>query len=98
MSAPDVQRIVLDGEWDLTRREEIAALFELSDGEAPLVIDMSALQYVDSSILHEIGRLRAANVRRSITLAGPNRHIQRVLHIVGFDRIFTLADSDGEMQ
>lgn len=89
---------MLDGEWDLTRKEEIGALLHSFDGEEPLVIDVTALQYVDSSILHEIGRLRAANAGRSITLAGANPHIQRVLRIVGFDHIFTLVDSDGETQ
>lgn len=96
MTARRGHKIALEGEWDFTRRREIASLFESIDGRGPLLIDLTTLSYIDSTILHEIGRLRIKSAERSITLAGPNDHIRRVLQIVGFDRVFTVSQPPGK--
>lgn len=85
------RRVVLQGEYDLMRKDEIAALFQTLDGDGDLIIDLSHVTYLDSTILEELAALRTRSARRSITLAGASDHIRRVFRIVGFDQIFESA-------
>ncbi|MBV9334011.1 MAG: STAS domain-containing protein [Candidatus Eremiobacteraeota bacterium] len=85
------RRVMLQGEYDLTRKAELATLFGTLDGDDDLVFDLTNVTYLDSTILEELAALRRQSNRRSITLAGANAHIRRVFHIVGFDRIFHTA-------
>lgn len=91
----DTQRVEsllrLEGEYDLSRRDEIAALFGSIDGEKPLVIDMAAVTYIDSTILSELARLRVRQKYQAITLAGASEHVRRVLTIAKFDKIFLIT-------
>ncbi len=87
--------IKLDGEYDLTRKDEIAGLFGSIDGESSVVIDMTTVTYMDASFLRELRMLRLRDEARSITLAGANRHIRRVLKIVNFDELFEVTDCQG---
>ncbi len=83
--------IKLDGEYDLTRKDEIAGLFGSIDGESSVVIDMTAVTYVDATFLCELRLFRLRDEARSITLAGANTHIRRVLKIVNFDEMFDVT-------
>jgi anti-anti-sigma factor len=89
--ASATRRVLLEGEYDLTRKAEIATLFRTLDGEDDLIIDLTDVTYLDSTILDELATLRRQSEQRSITLAGANAHISRVFRIVGFDRIFYTA-------
>ena len=80
--------IKLDGEYDLTRKDEIAGLFGSIDGESSVVIDMTTVTYIDSTFLRELNMLRRRAGAKSITLAGANEHVRRVLKIVSFDAFF----------
>ncbi len=84
--------IKLDGEYDLTRKDEIAALFASIDGESSVVIDMTAVTYMDATFLRELRLLRLRDETRSIMLVGADTHIRRVLKIVNFDEIFDVTD------
>jgi len=81
----------LHGEYDLTRKDEIATLFESMDGDAPLVIDMTGVTYIDSTILSQLALLRMRHKYRAITLASPSTHVRRVLGIAKFDKIFRIT-------
>jgi anti-anti-sigma factor len=83
-------RVELDGEYDLSRRQELASLFASLEGESPLVIDMTKVTYIDSTILHELSTLRERDRGRAITLLGSNASVRRILEIVSFDRIFEI--------
>jgi len=89
VSSPQIIR--LQGEYDLTRRDELAALFG-SLGEGALVIDMSGVTYVDSSALSELAALRSRSAERQISLVGVNDHIRRIFDIVSFHQIFDIAE------
>jgi anti-anti-sigma factor len=82
----------LQGEYDLTRKDEIATLFESIDSGEPLAIDMTGVTYIDSTMLSELARLRLRQKHRTITLAGANAHVRRVLAIAKFDKIFHVTD------
>lgn len=84
--------VKLDGEYDLTRKDEITGLFGSIDGESSVVIDMTKVTYIDSFFLGELSMLRLRDGARSITLAGANEHIRRVLKIASFDKIFDVTE------
>jgi anti-anti-sigma factor len=86
------ERLVqLAGEYDLARRDEVAAQFGALDGSA-VRIDFSEVTYIDSTILHELAQLRVRDEQRSITLTGVNSHIRHIFDIVKFDELFDIKD------
>jgi anti-anti-sigma factor len=87
-----VRYIELSGEYDLARKQELAAEFaELTNGD-PLSIDMRRVTYVDSTFLNELAALRLRLDERSVTLVGVRPNILRILQLVKFDRFFTFSD------
>jgi anti-anti-sigma factor len=90
---PMVNRVELSGEYDLSRRDEIAALFGSLRPEGPAVVDMSQVTYVDSTFLHELATLHFRFQELPVTLVGVNDAIKRILRIVRFDKLFSISDS-----
>ncbi len=88
----DGRRIALSGEYDVTRRHELSALFESVDGEEPLAIDLSGVTYIDATALRELSTLRLRNPARTIALLGANPNLRRVFALVGFDRVFDIPE------
>jgi anti-anti-sigma factor len=88
----EARLIRLEGEYDLTRKDELAALFSALDGDEPVVIEMANVTYMDSSVLHELAALRLRNENQTITLTGVSPHVRRLLDVVNFDRILRIAD------
>ncbi len=84
-------RIVLGGEYDLSREEEVSSLFESLSTDAAVVVDMSAVTYVDSTFLRALANLHYRFKGSPVTLMGANERIRRILHIVRFDQLFRLA-------
>jgi len=85
------QRIVLAGEYDLTRKEELGVLFGSLEGSEPLVIDIEKVTYVDSTALGELSALRNRHPRRRITLSGASPNIRRILSLVNFESVFHIT-------
>jgi anti-anti-sigma factor len=85
-------RIALKGEYDLARREEIRRVFDtFSTGES-IVIDMSAVTFVDSTFLNALARVHLRLREPAITLVGVTAQIRRVLHLMGFQKLFSIQD------
>ncbi len=84
--------IKLDGEYDLTRKDEIAGLFGSIDGESWVVIDMTTVTYMDATLLCELRLLRLRDETRAITLAGANEHVRKILKLVNFDELFDVTE------
>jgi anti-anti-sigma regulatory factor len=80
------RRIELEGEYDLSQREQIAALFGSLRADGPVVID--------STFLHLLAALRLRFKGQSITLTGATANIKRILKLVKFEQLFVLADHD----
>lgn len=91
-SSGSVRRIELHGEYDLSRREELAALLASVGGEKPVVLDLTRVTYVDSSFLNELGTLRSRLKESDITLFGVSPQLRRVLGLMRFDTIFDIVD------
>jgi anti-anti-sigma factor len=87
-----VRYIELSGEYDLARKQELAAEFAVLSNGDPLAIDMRRVTYVDSTFLNELATLRLRLDERSVTLVGVRPNILRILQLVKFDRFFTFSD------
>ena len=88
-----MERIELHGEYDLSRKEELAAFLASVSGKKPVVLDVTRVTYVDSSFLNELGMLRSRLKNARITLQGAKPQLRRVLSLLGFDTLFELLDA-----
>jgi anti-anti-sigma factor len=87
--------VKLSGEYDLTRRDELAAAFDSIGGDvATLVLEVGDVTFVDSSFLNELARLRQRLTGCEITLVGANAQLRRIFAIVAFERIFRFEDQE----
>lgn len=100
--AKDPTIITLEGDLDITRRDEIHRLLEPTYESAEAVIlDLSAVDYADSTILAAL--IIARNRRRSKGLSLPrlvitSRRIRRVFSIAGLDQAFPIYETLEEAQ
>ncbi len=92
-TAPEVQCITLEGEYDLARKDELVSHLSTVSKGSPVTIDMRAVTYIDSTFLGELAAFRVRLENESVTLAGVQPNIQRVLSITNLDRFFAFADS-----
>jgi anti-anti-sigma factor len=88
------RRIELEGEYDLSQREQIAALFGSLRADGPVVIDLTKVTFIDSTFLHLLAGLRLRFKEQSITLIGATASIKRILKLVKFEQLFVLTDQD----
>ena len=97
----DVQRkdvatiVVLQGELDLYNAQPVrAALVDASKGAERVVVDMSAVTFVDSTAMGLLIEARSRMTdRAAFVLAGPGMETRRALQVSGLDRHFAIADS-----
>jgi anti-anti-sigma factor len=88
------RRIELEGEYDLSQKEQIAALFGSLRADGPVVIDLTKVTFIDSTFLHLLAGLRLRFKEQSITLIGATASIKRILKLVKFEQLFVLTDQD----
>jgi anti-sigma B factor antagonist len=88
--------VSLAGELDLYNAHEVREALLECCAEAPdrLVVDLSAVKFIDSTALGVLieARTRLVN-RRSFLLAAPGLETRRALEISGLDRHFAVHDS-----
>lgn len=85
------RRVELDGEYDLSRKDEVASLFARLVPDAPASIDMSRVTYIDSTFLRELALLHFRFKDFPVTLINVCPNVRRILDIVKFDRLFRFA-------
>jgi anti-anti-sigma factor len=89
--------ILMDGDWDIARRDELERLLKpVYESPGNLILDMHAVNYADSTILAALIVLR--NRRRSKGLPLPNlvigsRQVRRLLSIAGLGEAFPAFES-----
>ncbi|MGA9944159.1 MAG: STAS domain-containing protein [Candidatus Cybelea sp.] len=86
--------VELSGEYDLSRKQELALLFESLEGNDPVVIDLAKVSYLDSTMLNELSIFRSRNPERQIALRGANQNIRRILRLVNFDSLFNVTEAE----
>ena len=86
----------LAGELDLYNAEDVRAalLAACADEPAVLVVDLSAVNFIDSTALGVLieGRSRLAE-RNGFRLASPGLETRRALEVSGLDRHFSIFDT-----
>jgi anti-anti-sigma factor len=97
--APGIPRVVrVEGdEWDISTCEQFEAVLLETVKYPRVILDMSAVQYIDSSCLRELSRMYQRRVLQRgfeparIVISAST--VRRLFHIVGFDRMWSLFDS-----
>lgn len=88
--------VALRGELDLTgvAAVETAIMSLMARGQS-LIIDMSALDFIDCSSLSAVLRIRESTRRGGgdVILATPQPHIRRLLALTGKDAVFRVEAS-----
>lgn len=64
----------------------------LSRVDEACVIDLSSVRIIDAATLGEFVRLKKRIAPHRVVLAGPNRHVRRVLTVLQFDRMFEIVE------
>jgi anti-anti-sigma factor len=85
-------RVVLEGEWDLDRKDELAALLARLTKDSPATIDVRGVTYADSTMLSLLATLALRFEGVAITLVHPQPQVLRVLKIANFDKLFRIVE------
>jgi len=85
----------LVGEYDIADKDTLAALFVALAPDSAVVIDMTAVTYIDSTFLHQIEALRSRLKQHRVTILGVNKQARNLLHIVNFDHLFQIVEAQG---
>lgn len=97
MRSQTLRRVALDGEYDLSRKEEVASLFARLVPDSPAVVDMSSVTYIDSTFLHQLALLHFRFKDFPVTLVNVRPNVKRILGIVKFDRLFRFAGESAHL-
>lgn len=91
-----VRIITLDGEWDLSRGNELRRRTERALAHARVIIDLSNVSFIDSYCVGMLVRLRTQRVAKGYEpsrLVLPGGNVRRVLGIIGAHSLWTICDT-----
>lgn len=89
---PNSRRVVLDGDCDLSRKDELAALFDALTPDGPATIDLSGASFVDSTVFSLLAALSIRFQDVPVTIVCPNPNLRRVLNLMRFEKLFRIVD------
>ena len=91
---PENVSVIFSGIFDTLASEQAEPAVKELEGMAskPIIIDCNALEYIASSGLRVLLRLRKACAAQGqqVTLSGVNKNIMEVLKVTHFDRMFIM--------
>jgi len=87
-----VRVLVLSGELDLANVDELKGALHSVDGVSALVVDLSGVDYMDSTTLGVLVsfRKRMEDRKDNVYFVAPGTNILKVLHITGLDQVFKI--------
>ena len=90
--AQDIVLVSLGGELDLSNVSLLAETLEDMIVAKDIIIDLSGLQYIDSTAIATLGQLhnRAARLGRRLILAQPSLFVQRILDLTSLRHAVTV--------
>ena len=85
----------LGGELDLYNSDKLRTALREVTAKAPerLVLDLSEVEFIDSTALGALIEARAAIPDRGLLLAAPGRETRRALQVSGLDRHLQVHDT-----
>ncbi len=92
---PGVRLVALQGDLDLADAQKILDEFKQLDDISIAVVDLSALTYMDSTVLGLLVKLHQRRFRqgRKLLVVRPGPNLARILSVTGLDKILRLCDS-----
>ncbi|HEY9181544.1 MAG TPA: STAS domain-containing protein [Candidatus Baltobacteraceae bacterium] len=91
--------VALEGEWDLSRGDELRRRLEPACERARVIVDLSGVTYIDSNCLSMLVRMRTKRVAKGYRpeiLVIPSGNIKKIFTGTGFDHLWTIAGSMDE--
>ncbi len=89
MQRPHV--VSFNGELDIWKESEVEARLSVPDGGAPILIDLSAVRYLDSAFLSALVRLRRRLPDCPITLVVEAPSVRRIFELTEMHRLFEIT-------
>ena len=91
----DTPVLTLKGEVDISNVADLQRALQATPPEDLIVVDMSAVEFLDSTALAALVRFRNASAARgaSVTLVIASQLVQRIFDITNFDREFKIVRS-----
>jgi anti-sigma B factor antagonist len=92
--------VALDGEFDLDQRHRVNDAFEAVAGDSLVVVDLERAQYIDSTVLSCLIRLRSDVTERggTLTLAAPQPMVMRLFEVAGLGELFDIRATVDEVR
>ena len=92
--------VALNGEFDLAQQHRVNDAFNAAAEHDFVVVDLERAQYVDSTVLSSLIRLRNDLTDRggTMVLAAPKPTIRRLLDIAGLTGMFDIHASVAEVR
>jgi anti-anti-sigma regulatory factor len=91
-------RVVLQGEYDLSRKAELEGQLAAVPLDRDLLLDLREVVYVDSTFLNQLAMLyRRREPSTSITIHHASERVRHLLHVVEFDKLFCVAERASEL-
>ncbi len=86
--------LALRGEVDLDSVEPLRLALDGAgrQGETPVVLDLSAVQFADTAMINALLRARPRLGNR-LRIAAPSALVMRLLRVLGLDTAFIIRDS-----
>jgi anti-sigma B factor antagonist len=93
-----VALVTLSGELDLTNADDLARrLAKVANGEAPVVVDLTRLVFIDSAAIHRLFRIAHDRGPHGIAfVVEPAAPVAAALEIAQLGRAATVASSRAE--
>ena len=83
-------------EWDIASAEQLGDILAVACDRPDVVIDMSAVEYFDSTCLGKLARVHAKRAEKGFPAARlviRSPQVRRIFHVVQYDRLWPIFDS-----
>jgi anti-anti-sigma factor len=95
--APKAAVAVFSGEIDIASKEELRRQLDALAGVRRLCLDLSEVQYIDSTAIGELIRLHKVRLERGfdseVVVVGQNQPIHRLLNILHMETLFPIEQT-----
>lgn len=85
----------LAGEFDISTRSEICAALQAAAGNPRVIVDLTGLDYIDSTTIDELFRaaMRAERLAGRMVIVTPDQRLIRLLSLAGLTERLTIVDT-----